>query len=227
MRLFLALLFVLGSITLFLAWKIWTFDAVYDRFQADAAIVLGATTRGNKPSPILRARIDHAIALYRRGRVARLILTGAASEGEILSNAEAARLYALENGVPEENIFVESYSETTLANLIHAKHIATINGIRTVTIVSDPLHLWRAMRMAKDVGLDAIPSSTPLTCYTHWKRRFRFLCHEAPVSLRYLLLDRFVALDTELRATSDQLTRVQPLTVNGVSLSGRQNTRKL
>jgi len=66
---------------------------------SDAAIVLGAGISHDKPSPVFRERINHAIYLYRQGKVEHLIFTGGLGEGETLAESEVARMYAIENAV--------------------------------------------------------------------------------------------------------------------------------
>lgn len=132
---------------------------------ADAAIVLGAAAWGNRPSPVFRARIDHAIRLYEQGQVDTLILTGGVGSRSSLSEAEVARRYAGARGVPDDAMLIEERSTSTLENLRNAEIVAEQNGIETVLITSNPFHMRRAMHMAQSVGLDAAPSPTQTTVW--------------------------------------------------------------
>lgn len=146
--------------------------------EADAAIVLGAAVSGDVPSPVFAERINHAIALYDQGRVQRLVFTGAQGEGDTLAESEAARDMALEAGVPEEAILIETESLTTMHNLVEAQLLMRDAGLDDALIVSDPLHMRRAMEMTEDLGLDAEPSATPTTRYQTWGTKLPFLARE-------------------------------------------------
>jgi uncharacterized SAM-binding protein YcdF (DUF218 family) len=173
------------------AWRIWTFDTTTER-TADAAIVLGASTWNGKPSPVFEERINHAIELYESGRVSRLIFTGGRGDGEPISLAEAARAYALSNGVPGGAILVEPYSRITKENLAHAKEISESAGLTSFLIVSDPLHMRRSILMARDLDMPAWASATPTTRYRSLGQRFWFLRRETYFYLQYMLVTRFL-----------------------------------
>jgi uncharacterized SAM-binding protein YcdF (DUF218 family) len=154
---------------------------------ADAAIVLGAAVRGDQPSPVFEERIRHGIALYRQGHVRRLIFTG--GKGEDMQHAESsvAREYALRHGVPADAILVEARSRTTAQNLAEAAPLLRANGLRSALIVSDPLHLKRALRMAADQGIAAQGAPTPSTRYRSWTAKAGFLLRELYFYNHYLV----------------------------------------
>lgn len=145
---------------------------------ADAAVVLGAAVYREWPSPVFRERINQAIRLYETGQVEALIFTGGIGRNDDLSEGEAARLYALEMGVPDEDIYIETISHNTYGNLENAKIIMAEQGFETVLVVSDPLHMRRAMTYAADLGLDASPSPTTTTRYVSFGPRMEFLIRE-------------------------------------------------
>ena len=140
------------------AWRIAVFDGTTDR-HADAAIVLGLATWNSKPSPAFADRINHGIALHKSGRVSKLVFTGGKMAEEAVSLAEAARDYAISRGVPAQDILVEPVSRTTRENLAYAATVAEREDMETFLIVSDPLHMRRAMRMAHGLGMRAWPSA--------------------------------------------------------------------
>ncbi len=158
--------------------RIYTYGNKVADVKADAAIVLGAAVWGDEVSPVFRERINHAIDLYRSGKVRKLIFTGGQGNRRELTEAAAARAYAIKNGVPADDILIEDRSHTTYENVINAKQLADANGLRKVLIVSDPLHMKRAVTMARDVGLDAYPSPTPTTRYQGWRSQIESLAHE-------------------------------------------------
>jgi len=112
--------------------------------RADVAIVLGAAVWDDAPSPVFAARIDHAVWLFHRGQVKWLVFTGGRAEGDRLSEAEAARDYAVDKGVPRRAIHLETTSTSTRENLVNASRIVARLPARTAVIVSDPHHLLRA-----------------------------------------------------------------------------------
>nr|WP_235439692.1 YdcF family protein [Paenibacillus sp. DMB20] len=139
----------------------------------------GRLSPGGKPSPVLERRIDHALELYRSGDAKKLIFTGGAKDVGEISEAEASRRYALERGVKPEDILIETVSEITEQNLANAKAAAErAGGIETYLIVSDPLHMKRAMRMAEDLGMKAYSSPTTASAYQSLKTKVPFLLRE-------------------------------------------------
>ena len=159
---------------------------------ADAAVVLGAAVWGAEVSPVFRERINHGVALYRKGRVRKLIFTGGrGNDGEPTESA-AARRYAMRGGVPAADILIEEQSHNTYENLLNAKRLADARGVRTVLIVSDPLHMMRAVAMARDVGLEAEPSPTPSTRYRGLWSQAGQLAYETYYYVGYLLSRPFL-----------------------------------
>ena len=122
---------------------------------AEAAIVLGASVYDNSPSPVFCERINHAVDLYNDGYVKAIIMTGGVGEGNIRSEADIAREYAEQQGVPADVIFKEEESTITAENLEKAKQIMSEQGMNAALIVSDPLHMKRAMLYAHDLSMTA------------------------------------------------------------------------
>lgn len=146
--------------------------------KCDAAIVLGAATSGEEVSPVYRERINHGVWLFENGYVDYLILTSGVGEGNEKSDAFVAKQYALKKGVPDQAILIEERSGITEENLEYAKAIMDAHSLDTAIIVSDPLHMKRAMLMAKDYGITAYSSPTPTTMYRSAKTQFPFLVRE-------------------------------------------------
>ena len=155
---------------------------------SDAVIVLGAGAFDDYISPVFRERIDHGIRLYESGFADYIIFTGGYPEGSTKSEAAAAKEYALERGIPDEAIFTEEISRTTDDNLRYAKEIMDENGFETAIIVSDPLHMKRAMFLAKDHGISAVSSPTPTTMYQSFKTQLPFLIRETAFYMGYRLV---------------------------------------
>ena len=164
--------------SIFTAFSIVNYGKIDQKTSSDAAIVLGAGTADGEVSPVYRERINHAIWLYENGYVDFLILTGGIGEGNVLSDSYAAKQYAISKSVPEHVIFIEEQSVITEENLAYAKMIMDEKMLNTAIIVSDPLHMKRAMLMAKDYGTDACSSPTPTTMYKSMKTQIPFLARE-------------------------------------------------
>jgi uncharacterized SAM-binding protein YcdF (DUF218 family) len=128
--------------------------------SAQAIVVLGAAQYRGRPSPVLRARLDHAVALYRRGVAPRLVLTGGTAEGDTASEAAVSRLYALRAGVPDSAILLENDGRTTGQSLAGVARLLQARRLDTVVVVSDPFHVLRATRVAARAGLVAYASPT-------------------------------------------------------------------
>lgn len=144
----------------------------------DTAIVLGAAVSLDDVSPVYRERLNHAITLYNDGYAQTIITTGGSIDGQSDSDAYVAKKYLVENGIPESVIITEDHSTITEENLEFSKDIMDEYGFRTALIVSDPLHMKRAMLMAKDCGIEAFSSPTQTSMYRSLKTKFPFLCRE-------------------------------------------------
>ncbi|HEV8203776.1 MAG TPA: YdcF family protein [Pyrinomonadaceae bacterium] len=174
-----------------LASRICSFGNTRSDASADAAIVLGAAVWSSGVSPVFRERINHGIDLYRTGKVRKLIFTGGQGNPGEPTESAAARDFALQSGVPAQDILIEEKSHTTYENIKYAKQVADTHNIKRVLIVSDPLHMKRAVLMAQDVGLKAEPSPTPSTRYQSVKSQLGLLMHETYYYIGYLIRRSF------------------------------------
>ncbi|HEX5966805.1 MAG TPA: YdcF family protein, partial [Pyrinomonadaceae bacterium] len=124
---------------------------------------------------------------YRRGRVHKIIFTGGQGNPNEPTEAAAARTYAVSNGISPSDILIEQRSHTTYENLVYAKQLADTHGLKKVLIVSDPMHMKRAIAMAEDVGLEAYPSPTLTTRYTGFRSQVEELTRETFYYLGYTI----------------------------------------
>lgn len=161
-----------------IAWIFW----VGERDQAsnaDAIIVLGAAAYDAKPSPVFQERIRHGLDLYRAGYAPLLIFTGGyGGSGARFSESQVARRYALREGIPDDAILIETASRNTEQNLVEARRLMEQRGLHRVIIVSDPLHMARALRLSRALGIEALGSSTPSTRFRSFHTSWRFLLQE-------------------------------------------------
>lgn len=174
-----------------LAVSIFSYRNTSSDLRADVAIVLGAAVWGKDLSPVFKERVSHAINLYRSGRVRKLIFTGGQGNQGEQAESFVASQYAQQSGVPPGDILVEDRSHTTYENLVYAKRVADDHGLNKALIVSDPLHMKRAIVMARDMGMDAHPSPTPTTRYQSVKSQAGLLAYETFYYIGYLLTRPF------------------------------------
>ena len=174
-RVFIALLAWLLCVT---AWIVWVGERD-QAAQADAIIVLGAAAYDAKPSPVFEERIRHGLDLYHQGYAPLLIFTGGyGGTAARFSESQVARRYAIKQGVPDNAILIETASRTTRQNLIEARRLMEQKHLKRVIIVSDPLHMARALRLARELGIDALASSTPSTRFRSFHTSWKFLVQE-------------------------------------------------
>src|SRR5262249_12298628 len=110
---------------------------------ASAIVVLGAAQYVGRPSPVLRARIDHAIDLWRRGFAPKIIFTGGFGARDPTSEAAVGQRYAIEHGVPPRNILIENSGRSTAGSLAQVARLMEAEPSPTVILVSDPFHMLR------------------------------------------------------------------------------------
>lgn len=150
------------------------------------ALVLGAAVwPGGEPSPTLRQRAEHAASLYRAGLAAGVIACGGLgrhppSEAEIILGLCRAA------GVPEDCLWREDRSATTIENIRFALPILQEIGTRRVVVVTDRYHLPRAMLTARRFGLEAIAEAAPRGD-TPFLKRLRLVLREVPALIWYAI----------------------------------------
>ena len=170
--------------------SIWMYAGKDETQKADVAIVLGAATSQGKLSLVYQERVNHAIHLYNRGYVKKLIMTGGVGKGNNTPDAYAAKQYAILKHVPKEDILTEEISTITQENLEHAKKIMEDGGYETALIVSDPLHMKRAMLLAEDAGITAYSSPTATSRYVSLRTKIPFVARETFLYIGYNALKR-------------------------------------
>ena len=174
-RLGLLLALWLGGVAAYIVWTGGRDQAA----PADAIIVLGAAAYDARPSPVFEQRIVHGINLYERGLAGWLVFTGGfGGEGARFAESEVGRRYAIEQGVPEGRILIETVSHNTHENLEQAAMLMRERGLHRAIVVSDPLHMARALRLARDEGIEALGSATPTTRFRSLESRWQFLLRE-------------------------------------------------
>ena len=153
---------------------------------ADVILVLGSAVYPNeRPSPSLRARIKRGVELYQQGYAPAMILSGGLGRWPP-SEAEVMRRVAVAAGVPEEALTLDEDAYSTLDNIEHAARLMAERGWHSVIIVSDPFHLYRALTIAKDRGLEAYGSpALDSPAYTNPRQRQFYTWRETLALLWY------------------------------------------
>lgn len=140
--------------------QVWLASRADNAQPADAIVVLGAAQYDGRPSPVLRARLDHAAALYHDGIAPLVVVTGGRAEGDRFTEAGVGAAYLHRAGVPESAILRETTATTSWESLAAAAWILGDRGATEVVLVSDPFHAARIQAIASDLGLDPHTSPT-------------------------------------------------------------------
>jgi uncharacterized SAM-binding protein YcdF (DUF218 family) len=141
-------------------YRIWAQGQRDEERPADAIVVMGAAQYDGRPSKVFAARLDHAVALYFADVAPRLVVTGGKAEGDRTTEAAAGRAFAIELGVPPEDILVDDRSRTTLESIRAVAALLDGNNAHSAVFVSDRPHMLRVLRMAADEGMTAWGSPT-------------------------------------------------------------------
>jgi uncharacterized SAM-binding protein YcdF (DUF218 family) len=127
---------------------------------AQAIVVLGAAQYAGRPSPVLKARLDHALNLWNRHLANLLILTGGTGTGDTTSEAAVGRNYARKHGVPDSAILVENEGRTTSESMRAVAGMLEVRGLQSALLVSDPFHMLRLRILARRFGFTPYTSPT-------------------------------------------------------------------
>jgi uncharacterized SAM-binding protein YcdF (DUF218 family) len=147
-----------AGVTAYATYRIWAQGYTDEARPADAIVVLGAAQWDGVPSPVFRARIDHAVDLWKQGVAPWFVVTGGSAEGDSSTEAAAARSYAISRGVPVEAIMGENRARSTLGSILALDQLFEDRGIRSAVFVSDRGHMLRVIRLATDLGIEAYGS---------------------------------------------------------------------
>ena len=151
-------------------------QAVQDEAQpADVILVLGAAEYRGRPSPVLRARLDHALALYERELAPRIMTTGGAGGDPVFTEAAVGRTYLMSHGVPSEAIIVETEGESTVHSIALAAEILRRMNLNSAIVVSDGYHIYRVKKMLESSGLRVYGSPRPSIPPGEWRARWQDL----------------------------------------------------
>lgn len=148
-------------------WTAWVesqigYYSTHDEARAaDAIAVFGAAEYDGRPSPVLRARLDHGLELYRKSIAPLIITLGGSEAADLHSEGGVGRDYLLSHGVPDDAIIAETKSDNTEQSVKRLAAIARENDLDTIVVVSDGTHLFRVHALCSSMGLHVFTSPRP------------------------------------------------------------------
>ena len=146
-------------------------SSIDERRPADAIVVFGAAEYSGRPSPVLRARLDHGLDLYRQDMAPYIITTGGSGKDPHYSEGGVGHAYLLAHGVPDEALIEETQGGDTDQSAERVAVIMHANGLRTCLAVSDAYHLFRVKRLMDRQGVACFTSPRPGSIpHTAWAR---------------------------------------------------------
>lgn len=178
--------------------QVWNASNQAHQDPAEAIIVLGAAQYDGTPSPVLEARLEHALDLYRDGVARTVVVTGGKQPGDRFTEAAASYTYLREAGIPEERILREEQGENTWEQLAAATRVLRDRQMSSAVLVSDDYHAYRLDRIAHEIGLDAQVS--PVDPHLSFGGKSRAMAKEtvAVAAGRVIGFRRLVNLDDQL-----------------------------
>lgn len=134
--------------------------AVDERRTADAIVVLGAAQYDGRPSPVLEARLDHALVLYQQGVAPIIVLTGGVGTGDTTSEALVGKRYLEDHNIPPTALVVRPEGRSTVSSMEAVGRWLEREGFESITLVSDPFHMARLRFEAERLDIVAYTSPT-------------------------------------------------------------------
>lgn len=164
----LAMLVCVGSLYVGLTvFEVWRVGNTQSTARVDAIVVMGAAQYDGVPSPLLKARLMHALDLWKQKVAPRIVLTGGNKPGDRFTEASASAIFLRQQGVPQEDLLQESASRSTYEALRNMRDLVSNDSnfteIQHIVIVTDPYHELRSRLTAKEWGFDPSTSSTPIS----------------------------------------------------------------
>jgi uncharacterized SAM-binding protein YcdF (DUF218 family) len=148
--------------------------------SADSIVVLGAAQYDGRPSPVLRARLDHGIELWDQHLAKLLILTGGRGYGDTTTEAAVGRAYARRHGIPDSAILLEDQGRTTRESMLGVADILEKRRIKTAILVSDPFHMLRLSIIGRRFGMKPYTSPTRTSPIApNSEKRWRYVLGES------------------------------------------------
>jgi len=168
LRLVVLVLFVTAALLAITSVQVAHTASMQELHPADAIVIFGAAEYSGHPSPVLRARLDHALDLFHRGLAPVIITTGGAAADPIFSEGGVGRDYLMRHGVPERSLIAETQGRDTAESAIRVAVIMHANGLHSCVAVSDAYHVFRIRKLLEREGIGPVyvaprPDSLPHT----------------------------------------------------------------
>lgn len=160
-------------------WTLYAASRADQRRITQAIVVLGAAQYNGKPSPVLRARLDHALTLYHAGLAPEILVLGGQAQGDHESEAQVGAHYLAEHGVAGGSATAIPEGKSTASSMAALARWGSSHGVHTVLLVSDPFHSLRLRIEARRAGLEGYTSPTrtsPISA--RWNRELAYLLGE-------------------------------------------------
>jgi uncharacterized SAM-binding protein YcdF (DUF218 family) len=128
---------------------------------ADAIVVFGAAEYAGRPSPVYRARLDHAYDLFQRGAAPVVITTGGSAADPTFSEGGVGHDYLMRRGIPEVKLIAETQGSDTASSAERVAVIMRANRMRSCVAVSDAYHVFRIRKLLEHEGVDVYVAPRP------------------------------------------------------------------
>jgi len=163
------LILVALAVALFLtvtAVEVVSTASLQELHPADAIVVFGAAEYSGHPSPVLRARLDHALDIFHHGEAPVVITTGGAGDDPSFSEGGVGRDYLMRHGVPDRSLIAETQGRDTSESAARVGVIMRANGLHSCIAVSDAYHVFRIRKLLEHEGIGPVyvaprPDSRP------------------------------------------------------------------
>lgn len=142
---------------------------------ADVIVVLGAAEYRGRPSPVLQARLNHALFLYRQEMAPRILTTGGAGGDPSFTEGDVGRAYLSQRGVPSEAILVEDEGSSTVESTVAAAEIMRRMNLKSCIVVSDGYHIYRVKKMLEAHGVEVYGSPRPTEPRAGWREQWLYI----------------------------------------------------
>ncbi len=142
---------------------------------SDVIVVLGAAEYRGRPSPVLEARLNHALFLYHQGLAPRILTTGGAGGDPTFTEAEVGRAYLSRRGIPSEAIISETQGSSTVESTVAAAEIMQRLDLKSCIVVSDGYHIYRVKKMLESRGIDVYGSPRPSEVREDWRQQWLYV----------------------------------------------------
>ena len=186
--LFIAIIIAIPAYALFVTWN--SANNPSDRAMADVIVIPGAAQLDGTPGPVLQARLEQAVRLFRAGVAPLVITVGSGAPGDRTTEADSGRRWLINNGVPRSAVIALPEGRDTLTQTkLYVKEMRK-RSIKSVVIATDPFHCQRAMTMARDLDADPFCAPVPDGPNSLKESTYRYLIREAGAYLSYITLGR-------------------------------------